>query len=112
MRSTDLARLALGAALLAGCASAPPTRPAAARPDATPPAAVPAARPAQAGAAKPSGAYAAALKLMKAHQLVEAEAALLAVAAAEPKASGPPPNLGLPYARSNRTPPAPAASRS
>jgi tetratricopeptide (TPR) repeat protein len=104
MRSSKLARLALGAALLAGCASAPPPKPAASRP-ATTPASAPAAPAARAApAAKPSGAYAEALKLLKAHQLAEAEAALLAVAAARPEASGPVTNLGILYARSNRKP--------
>jgi tetratricopeptide (TPR) repeat protein len=106
MRSNSFIALAFGAALLTGCASTPPPKPKATSPAASPvaAAAAPASKPALAAAAKPAGAYAEALKLMKAHQLAEAEAALLAVAAARPDASGPATNLGILYAKSNRKP--------
>lgn len=105
MRCTDFAVALAGAALLAGCASAPPSKPAASRPAEsviTAPVARPATAPAP--AVKPTGAYAEALKLLKANQLAEAEAALQAVAKAQPQASGPHTNLGILYARSNRKP--------
>jgi tetratricopeptide (TPR) repeat protein len=106
---------ALGAlALLAGCAG-PAQKPAARKPaptaQARPPAAAPApgTRPAAAAQPAPTGAYADALKLMKSNQGKEAEAALQAVAKANPQASGPQTNLGILYARSNRKPEARAA---
>jgi tetratricopeptide (TPR) repeat protein len=80
-------------AALGGCAATPPLG---------------AAAPAPAGAAPrsapdvPAGEYGEALKLMKANQTRQAEAALLALAQAHPQASGPQTNLGILYARSNR----------
>jgi Flp pilus assembly protein TadD len=88
-------------ALLGGCA-APAKKPAARKPAPTqskPAAPVPAAR---APAPAPTGPYAEALKLLKTNQLEQAEAALQAVAKANPQASGPLTNLGIVYARTNR----------
>lgn len=82
----------IGALALAACA-APSTRPAN-------PAAAAAETPAPPAAA--SQPYADAVKLLQANQMQEAEAALLALASANPKASGPQTNLGILYARSNR----------
>ena len=101
------------AAVLAGCASGPSKT---ANPARKPAAGAPvASAPAQGQAARsgpkvaPTGAYADALKLMKANQTKEAEAALLALAKANPGASGPHANLGILYARSNRKAEAKAA---
>jgi len=100
------------AALVGGCA-APQTKGPARKPAATtapaaktPAASATASRPA---AVPPKGPYADALKLLKANQMQEAETALLAVAKANPQASGPQTNLGILYARSNRKPEARAA---
>lgn len=92
------------AALLAGCA-APAKKPVARKPAATqarPAATAPAARAPATSQPAPTGAYAEALKLLKTNQLEQAEAALQAVAKANPQASGPLTNLGIVYARSNR----------
>jgi tetratricopeptide (TPR) repeat protein len=94
------------AALLAGCA-APAKKPVTRKPAPTQASAAtpaPAARPPAAAQPAPTGAYADALKLLKANQLEQAEAALQAVAKANPQASGPLTNLGIVYARTNRKP--------
>jgi len=136
MRCASSRLLALGAAaLLAACASGPAKQPARSpRPAATPapasaapapaaasaatkaPAAAPAA-PSKAPAARrapvekvdENSPYGQALKQLKANQLPDAEAALLAVAKAHPQASGPHTNLGIVYVRTKRLPEARAA---
>jgi len=92
------------AVLLAGCA-APAKKPVARKPaPAQTRAATPTARAPAAPQPAPTGAYAEALKLLKTNQLEQAEAALQAVAKANPQASGPLTNLGIVYARTNRKP--------
>lgn len=110
MRCADRLPLVAGlcaALLLAGCAG-PARKPVARKPAPAQPAAAapaPAARaPAAAAQPAPTGAYADALKLLKSNQLEQAEAALQAVAKANPQASGPLTNLGIVYARTNRKP--------
>lgn len=91
------------AAVLTGCATGPSKSARKPAPAATAPASSTpgqAAKPAPRSV--PAGPYADALNLMKANQTKEAEAALLALAKANPTASGPQANLGILYARSNR----------
>jgi tetratricopeptide (TPR) repeat protein len=109
MRCADRVPLVAGlcaALLLAGCAG-PAKKPVARKPPATqskPATPAPAARAPAPAQPAPTGAYAEALKLLKSNQLEQAEAALQAVAKANPQASGPLTNLGIVYARSNRKP--------
>ncbi len=112
-----LGAVVCAAALAGGCA-APQTQSPARKPAATtsPAPAAPAKAPEKSTSAAPrpatvppSGAYAEALKLLKANQTQEAETTLLALAKANPQASGPQTNLGILYARSNRKPEARAA---
>lgn len=116
--------LLTAAALLAACAAEPARQPARApKPAATTPApaTAPAATGAKATTPKPAGRrpaaekideespYGQALKALKANQLPDAEAGLLAAAKANPQASGPQTNLGIVYVRTNRKPEARAA---
>jgi tetratricopeptide (TPR) repeat protein len=73
------------------------------------PSRTPATRPAPAEKVDENSPYGQALKQLKANQLPDAEAALLAVAKANPQASGPHANLGIVYVRSKRLPEARAA---
>jgi len=91
-------------ALLGGCAG-PAKKPVARKPAPTqskPATSTPAAGAPVPAQPAPTGAYAEALKLLKTNQLEQAEAALQAVAKANPQASGPLTNIGIVYARTNR----------
>jgi len=132
MRCASSHLIALGAAaLLAACASGPAKQPARSpRPAATPapvpaaasapatkapasapvaPSKTPAARRAPAEKVDENSPYGQALKQLKSNQLPDAEAALQAVAKANPQASGPHTNLGIVYVRTKRLPEARAA---
>lgn len=122
MRCANSRWMTLGAAaMLAACAATPPSKPAARspKPAATPAAKAPAATPtvptvptAPSQSAAPRAApaekvaenspYGQALNHLKANQLPDAEAGLLAVAKSNPQASGPQTNLGIVYARTKR----------